>query len=305
MIPFRYLVISLTVVILALAAGILLGGTVIDPALQTRLSEQVRNLSRQFDQERKTVDDLRTQVAQWQHFGDVTLKGLVANQLTGASVVIVADQNVDPSASQDARQVLTDAGATLVGFVEIRSALSLTDVGDRSSLATVLGLDPNDPPADLGTQAAQALADRLEGPAPTQDDVLSKLADAGFISLPQLGQGGVAGIAGPGQGVVVLAGGARDPAVPADQFLLPLMTALDGGASPAPLVAAEPTVTTPAFVELVRQGDLDGRVSTVDDLDEVFGRYSLAVGLHDQLAVPGQGTDYGVKQHASAMFPTP
>ena len=55
MIPFRYLVISLTVVILALAAGILLGGTVIDPALQTRLSEQVRNLSRQIDQERRGV----------------------------------------------------------------------------------------------------------------------------------------------------------------------------------------------------------------------------------------------------------
>src|SRR5439155_1031121 len=85
--------------------------------------------------------------------------------------------------------------------------------GDRSSLATVLGLDPNDPPADLGTQAAQALADRLEGPAPGQDDVLTKLADAGFVSLPQLGQGGVAGIAGPGQGIVVLAGGARDLAV--------------------------------------------------------------------------------------------
>src|SRR5439155_24505159 len=180
----------------------------------TRLNDQVHNLSKQADQERQTVDKLGTQVNQLEHYAEVTLKGLVAGQLTGASVVIVADQNVDPSTSQEARQVLTDAGATLVAFVEVRASLSLTDAGDRSSLAGVLGLDPNDPPTDLADRAAQALADRLQGPAPTQADLLTKLADAGFISLPQLGQGGVAGVIGPGDGIVVLAGGARDPAVP-------------------------------------------------------------------------------------------
>jgi Copper transport outer membrane protein, MctB len=305
MIPFRYLVVSLAMVILALAAGVLLGGTVVDPALQTRVSQQVDRLTKQIDEYRKEVTQSQAALNQWERYGDLTLKGLVAGQLAGSSVVIVADQNVDPSASQEARQVLTDAGANLVGVIEVLPPMTLTDGGDRSSLAGIIGLDPNDPPADLAAQAAQALADRLEGPSPGQDDLLTTLSDSGFIALPQLGQGGLAAIAGPGQGVVVLAGGAKQPAVQPDGFLLPLMASLDAATSPAPVVAAEPTDTIPAFVELVREGDLEGRVSTVDDLDMVFGRFSLAVALHDQIVAPGQGTDYGVKQHANALFPTP
>jgi hypothetical protein len=304
-IPFRYLVVSLAMVILALAAGILLGGTVIDPALQSKLTEQVQALDTKINGYRNQVGDLENVMGRWERYGELTLKGLVAGRLTGAPVVIVVDQNVDPSASQEARQVLTDAGAVLVGVIEVLPSMALTDGGDRSSLAGVLGLDPNDPPNDLTAQAAQALANRLEGLAPTQDDLLTTLSDAGFIALPQLGANGVAGIAGPKEGIVVLAGGPKPPSVDPAQFLIPLMTALDGASSPAPIVAAEPTDTVPTFIQLVRQSDLAGRVSTVDDLDQVFGRFALAVAMHDQIAAPGQGTDYGVKAGARAPFPSP
>ncbi len=305
MIPFRYLIVSLAMVILALAAGILLGGTVIDPALQTRLTTQVRDLDRTISAYRNQVGQLENDLSQWERYGESTLKALVAGRLAGEPVVIVADQNVDPSASQEARQILTDAGATLVGVIEVLPTMALTDSGDRSALSGVLGLDPNDPPDDLSSQAATAVAARLEGLPPAQDDLLTRLSDAGFIALPQLGSNGVAGIAGPGEGVVVLAGGSKEPAVDPAGFLLPLLRALDAADNAAPIVAAEPTSTTTPFVQDVRQSDLSGRVSTVDDLDQVFGRFSLAVAMHDQLASPGHGSDYGVKTGARAPFPSP
>jgi hypothetical protein len=303
--PFRYLIVSLAVVILALAAGILLGGTVIDPALQARLTQQVRDLDSKINGYRNQVGQLENDVSQWERFGESTLKPLVAGRLAGEPVVIVADQNVDPSASQEARQVLTDAGATLVGVIEVLPTMALTEAGDRSTLAGLLGLDPNNPPDDLVSQAATAVATRLEGVPPAQDDLLTSLSDGGFIALPQLGPNGVEGIAGPGEGVVVLAGGPKEPAVDPAEFLLPLLRALDAADTAAPTVAAEPTDTVTLFVQDVRQSDLSGRVSTVDDLDQVFGRFALAVALHDQLASPGRGSDYGVKAGASARFPSP
>ena len=102
---------------------------------------------------------------------------------------------------------------------------------------------------------------------------------------------------GPGQIVVVVAGGAADPAVPFDAFMVPFVKQLliDG----MPVAAAEPMDAVRPFVGLLRDDPSipdASRLVTVDDLstDQQFGGVALVLGLKELLRF-GQGGDYGVK----------
>ena len=70
-----------------------------------------------------------------------------------------------------------------------------------------------------------------------------------------------------------------------------------------PVVAAEVSQTVYPFVSLLRQmQEVRGRLVTVDDADTVWGRVAVVLGLHNLLADPGHGGDYGSK--ASTLIPS-
>src|SRR5947209_4879762 len=161
MISFRYHLVTIVSVFLALAVGVLLGGTVFDTGLANTLDLQVRQLQQSVNQYRTTIADLERKAAQWQQYGDQTLAALIANRLDGRSVVIVTDQAVDPSTFAAAQQSLKGAGASIVAVVQVNAKMALTNASDRQELAQTLNLSPAAEAAALSTQAAQVLAGRL------------------------------------------------------------------------------------------------------------------------------------------------
>jgi hypothetical protein len=157
-------------------------------------------------------------------------------------------------------------------------------------------------PEQLAQEAANAVAARLaDGPAPDgQEDLLDALDAAGFVVI-RGGAAGTEGIGGPNQAMILLAGTERDPALDPQLFLMPLANALVQ--EQRHVAAAETEGTVAPFVLPLRESDLDGRLVTVDNADQMSGRVALVWALGDLIASPGSGGDYGVKAGASSLVP--
>jgi Copper transport outer membrane protein, MctB len=302
MISFRYHVVTIVAVLIALAVGILLGGTFIDTGLANGLTNQVHSLVADRNNLRNSIAQLTDENRDLAAFANQWMPEILSGRLIGVPVVIVTIQGVDLQAVASARQSLVQAGVTELETVELTSRMSSEDPADRQALSEAIGL-PGPPPPDLDARVASALADRLLQAPPTgATDLLLQLQPT-FLTI--IGQPTVASIGLPGQAVVVIAGGNPPPSVSPGKVLLPLITALVERTPPAPVVAGEPTDTGYPFVGLIRASDIDRQLVTVDDVDQVLGQLSAAIGLRDLIARPGKGADYGIDPGASAPFPPP
>ena len=303
MISFRYHVVTIVAVLVALAAGVLLGGTLLDTALANKLTRQVAELKSELKLAQGQSGDVKKQLAESAQFQTIVLPSLLADRLTGVPNVLVTIKGVDLSALQAARQSLVQAGVSDLETIQLTPRMGSSDATDREALAQAIGLT-GPPPASLSTLAAQALADRLlVAPAPGAPDLLVELQTAGFVDI--VGPLGVTGIGVPGQTVAVVAGGPAPPSVDPATFLLPLVSSLVARDPVTPVSAGEPTTTEYPFVSLIRTSDVNGKLVTVDDVDTVFGQLSFAIGLQDLVANPGHGANYGERPGASAPFPAP
>lgn len=305
MISFRYHVVSIVAVFLALATGILLGSTLLNGGLADRLDQQVKSLSGSLDRQRSALSDLEQRLQVADTYMTATLPSVVAGRLTNQPVVIVTEASVDLSALSATRQALSLAGATLSAVIEIRTSITSTKPADQSRLAQALGLTGATPPADLLHEAANAFAGRLTHVPVGSTDVLDQLAGAGFLSVVDQSSAGIAGVGVQGQTVVIVSGSsapaASDPAI----FLVPVAEALVATQPPTPVVAAEPQGATSTLVPALRASDVNGTLVTVDDVDLTYGQYSVVVGLQDLIRDPGRGANYGLGPGATAPFPPP
>jgi copper transport outer membrane protein MctB len=304
LISFRYHVVSIVAVFLALALGVVVGTTVVNQGIIEDLRNRTDAAAKNAENLRKEVNDLRNQLGVAQAFENTVLQPLVVDQLTGAQVTLVTQQDVNPSEVEGVRRVLEDSGATVTGEVVVTNRMSLTDAQWRSDLVSVIGTVDSGVPEQLAKEAADAVAARLaDGAGPVAPDLLDSLSSAGFIVM-RGGAAGTAGVGGPSQAVVLLAGNDRDSTLDPGLFLVPLAAALVDAARP--VAAAETLDSVDPFVQLLRaDGQVDGRLVTVDNADQTPGRIALVYGLRDILAAPGVGGNYGVKAGATALLPKP
>ena len=136
-----------------------------------------------------------------------------------------------------------------------------------------------------------------EGPDGVSADLLDELHSAGFVVI-RGGSEGTSGMGGPGQALVLLAGNDQESTLDPGLFLAPLAAALVDASASVTEDSVDP------FVLLLRgDGNVDGRMVTVDNADQTPGKVALVFGLRDLLASPGNGGDYGVKDGASSLIP--
>ena len=300
MISFRFLLVSIVAVLLALALGVLAGTAVISPRL-------IRELERETEQWQGRAERLQGEVEVLDAFLGEALPYLTEDRLLGTEAVVVTQDGVDPSLLAAARRALTEAGAAEVAVLSARPELASTDPEVERRLSDLLG-HPAAPPEELSALAAQALATRLaigasrRGDGPDGPDVLRGLLEDGFVASIGPDLGDLRGVGGPGQVVVIVAGGEGRPSLPPSAFLLPLARALVSRG--AWVAAAEGTDSRYGFVAALRG---DGSVSeedvvTVDDLDAAMGGAALVLGL-EQLMDLGRGGHYGV--HGDSLIPAP
>jgi Copper transport outer membrane protein, MctB len=306
-ISFRYHLVTIIAVFLALGLGILMGTTVIKQSVVDNLRAAAERAINSNHALQKDVTEARAQLQQWDQAGKPLQHLMVQGQLAGDSVVLVTAEGVDFAEVNGVKNALTDAQANVTGVLAVTSRMALTQDAQRQQLAAILGLPQDAPAADVVRKSAESLAVRLaQGPPQTgEPDILTQLSDAGFIVSRDVGKGGIAQVGGPSQPVVVLSGGAGPPAVAPGDFFVPLVSALVQ--SSHPVAAGETFATDYEFVSLVRgDGTIDGNALTVDDADMMFGRVAMVLGLRD-LLLDGPGTclDYGMKSGACDVVPSP
>src|SRR3954469_2245529 len=124
MIDFRYHLVSLVSVFLALAVGIVLGAGPLKGTISDTLNAQVEQL-------RKDRADLNTQVKTEQNalanrdiFTRTVLPSLVDEELPGTRVLLVTVPGVDADAVTPMIESLRAAGATVTGQVDVKDAWS-------------------------------------------------------------------------------------------------------------------------------------------------------------------------------------
>lgn len=306
MINFRFHLVSLTAVFLALGIGIAVGATVVDQATVAFLERRLEGVEDRLDATDADNAELRRQLAEWSDFADQARDQAVAGRLEGVPVLVVGVQGVDRGPVDAFRQTLAAAGADVVGTVWFTSKLKLDKAEDVSALSDLLavGLQTADPlrRAMVGLLVGD-LAGRSAG------GLLARLRDAAFVEWEPPAGGGVDLAAGPPEGTrfVVVSDGGAD--VPNEVLALPLATQL-AQAAPARVLAAEagqdgrgapPPEHRGVFVGPLRSGEAAPLLSSVDNLEDWRGRFSAVYALRD-LGAAKVG-HYGAGPGATRLVP--
>ena len=307
MVSFRFHLVSLIGIFLALGIGIAVGATVVDQATVDYLEQQVREVGDRADRTNAENDRLNNELGTWQKFADEAGDELVEGRLRGVDVVVVAVQGVDRQPVERLRQSIVSAGARLHGTVWFTSKLRLDQPASVNKLSELLVVSPG--PADL---VRRSLIDRLATQWATGATTpLRGLEQEGFVELevPAGTEVDIATLPATVRFVVVSGGKAE---VPDEQLALPLASSL---ARQAPLRVLAAEAETPAtgntpsaravFVGVLRtDGDVAARLSTVDNLESYRGRIAAVLALAD-LGAEGKVGHFGVGPRASRLVPEP
>jgi hypothetical protein len=310
-IDFRYHLVSIVSIFLALAVGILLGAGPLQEDLGKTLSNQVSTLRKEKDVLRTQLQQAEARVDASDKFVTAVTPALTESRLGGRSAVIVTLPGTDASLVTGVTKALTSSGATVSGTVEIQDAW--TDPAKRSfrdqllaSLAPLVGLEEASGSLDsrMGALLARALVvDRVsdaDQPSSSATQALTGLKEAGLTSFDGDGPA-------PATLAVVVAP-APDESLPSDQrdadlsAWVALAAQLDAASNGAVVVGDEGGTTTGGVVGAVRADDaVAAQVSTVDDIAAAMGRIALVYALRQQMA--GEAGQYGVGENASALLP--
>jgi hypothetical protein len=303
-ISFRFHLVSLVAVFLALGLGVLTGTTVLNRGIVAQLQNQTDSLARQADRLREDVDALRGQSEMWAAFGQEVMGPLVGGRLADREVVMVTQDGTDDGSISGVRRALEEAGADLRALLLVSDRMSLGSATDRTELADLVGADQDADPATVAAAAAQALAERL-ALGPTGTGILEALIRGGFLieEGPSLEEEGLRTVGGPDQAVVVMAGGPAASRLQPARFLVPLVEGLvRSGASVAAAEPANGEQQEPPFVTLLRSdGEVSSSIATLDNVDLAPGQIGLILAMEDLLE--GVAGHYGVKDGASRLLP--
>lgn len=155
MIDFRYHLVSLISVFLALAVGIVLGAGPLKEPIGDSLQSQVDALRTDRDNLRTELEEERASVEELDQFVVAAAPELLAESLTDAEVAIVGSPGADADALTALDGRLSEAGAEVVMQVSLAET-ALDPEGAGELIETLRGIDPS-----LPDGAAEALTTAL------------------------------------------------------------------------------------------------------------------------------------------------
>jgi hypothetical protein len=335
LIDFRYHLVSIVAVFLALAIGIVLGSTELQgtvlAGLQTA-SNSVRSqlIATQADraawEAKANAADAFLQTSESLLLGDRRL-------LAGHTLVLVTEPGAPDSVTNGVKNAAADAGATVTGEVALQPAFNDLSGATGSTLATINGsiaasdsitlAAGADPQTTYQQDAAQLIATAILQKQDSQQSqhnqrsqqnqqgqavlstasaaaLLNAYAQAGFITVSgtPTNRADLVVIVVPGS---VPSDGANDPA---NEVLVAIAQEF-ASASAVTLIAgaAAPSGQAGSAISVVRSDSVSSRVSTIDNADTTQGQITVMQAIARQLA-GGQPTSYGISGAAS-LSPTP
>ncbi|HEX7747074.1 MAG TPA: copper transporter [Micromonosporaceae bacterium] len=306
MINFRYHVVSLTAVFLALAIGLVLGTAALNGPVADSLKNTVTALRKDNQQLRDTVGSLQDEVNREEDFATEAAPILLHGKLANRRVLVVTLPRGQEHAD-GVIDMLRMAGARVTGridmqdkFVNPDSNNDLLGLAARSAQPTVpaAGLPGNSNGVETSSaQLASALLDR--GPTAASDGdrraVLKAYASNGFLTVDDE-------VTGPADTVVVVSGPPhvdRDSAEK-DRAVVTMVVEFDKA---VPLVVAGSGAGDGNVVAAVRSDPaLSKTVSTVDNANTSQGQVVTALATIEQVQLNRAG-QYGLATGAASLMP--
>ncbi|MFI6736202.1 copper transporter [Nonomuraea sp. NPDC050451] len=311
MIDFRYHLVSIVAIFLALAVGIVLGTTLLQEPAVKSAQEVAAQLTKSKEELRTQLDTLQGRESGNDALITALTPDLVAGDLTGQRVLLVETPGSSTTVREAAQQVLTQAGA------EISGRASLTEkFFDPKGVGVLDGLVSQLKPANMIFPATATSWDRAamllsaafvtpdqaqaNTPNPATAEVVGSFETGGLLTTDgdPVKRATLAVMLAPekpyeGESAEVQAGA-----------LVSVAGGLDLAGKGTVLAG---TVATPAapgdpIAALRDDGEVSKRVSSVDTADMPAGRVAIVYSLREQLN--GRAGQYGIGKGASAMLPT-
>jgi adenine/guanine phosphoribosyltransferase-like PRPP-binding protein len=314
MIDFRYHLVSIVAVFLALAIGLVLGSTELQGNTLDVLKTANNNLNTQLNATRAQRDTALQQANAGQAFAQANETALLKNLLAGERVVLITDDGADSGTVTAITSAAKQSGATITGTIALQSSFNSTTAATESTLSSVTDNQAQADTVTLGQtsvwqQAAQLIASASVGKAssPTvaltladSQEMLKAYQQNGFISLTGAPANGatLAIIVAP---ATVPSDGASDQA---DQNLVAVAQEF-ADQSTATVVAGDTSGDgAGSAMSVLRSSGTAAKVSTIDDADTTIGQISTIQALATQ-AQGGKAGSYGVQTGATSGGPSP
>jgi hypothetical protein len=304
LINFKYHIVSLVAVFIALSVGIAVG-VALSPAVDT-------GLLRQAEQDRKQVTELRAEInrrnaldAYRQAYDEQAGAPLIEGALRDVRVAVVAMPDAPGRVVTDLTAAVATAGGTVVREVEVRPD-AFDPARAETVTETLAGLADQVPLGENMTQAEKvgaALARSIASPqAEARDqlavDLATALTGGGFATISR-------GTDAQAQLVVVVGAQATDPPVEAELLTAHVQLNLALRDRAAVVVAGPNSAGIEGTDVLAVRTDPEGsrRLSTVDVADLSSGVVTTVLAGKEQL-LGREGRHYGALARAEAPLPT-
>ncbi|HEX2700176.1 MAG TPA: copper transporter [Acidimicrobiales bacterium] len=305
MINFRFHLVSLTAIFLALGIGIAVGATVVDRATVDFLETRLKGVEARLDTTDSRNDKLAAELNRWSAFADQASDESVAGRLEGVPVLLFAVQGMDRRPVDELRRSLVAARAAFQGTVWFTSKLKLEKDEDAVALAELLDVAPRG-----GEPVRRSMINLLsaELAGQTSSGLLAKLRDAAFVEI-EPATDGVDPAAAPVAGMRFVVASDAGAEVANSALALPFAGQLAGTAR-ARVLAVEagrdadgprPGVRAVFVGPLRADNQVSPLLSTVDDLEDFRGRFAAVYALRD-LGESKVG-HYGVGPGAARLVP--
>ena len=301
MIDFRYHIVSIVAIFLALAVGIVLGSGPLKDDISGFLEARTAQLAREKVDLQREVAGLRSERESAQTYAELVQPSVVDGLLVAQPVALV----LLPGASRDAADAVSaaveEAGGRITERVEIQDRWIDPEQVDALGLLAaglVRGGATTNPYELAGQALAGALVTdnvRLIGqPYTPSVGILAAFADEGFLKTDQ------DPLTRAGSAIVI---GSDKTVEDSTSALTPLLAALaadgQGEVVAAPLGSAQPG----GIVAAVRDSDLSAEVSTVDRVETAQGVSVTVLALvDDRNGVVGH---YGTGPDSDGPAPDP
>jgi hypothetical protein len=318
-IDFRYHLVSIVAVFLALAIGIVLGSTELQGNTIDVLRSSSNSLKNQLDQTQAERTTLQQELGNNLTFLATAEPRLLANELPGDRIVLVTEPGASSTVISGVKQAATEAGATVTGEVAIQPKFNDLSGTTQSSLAqinsdmattdgTSLATPSNEQTLDQ-QQAAQLIGTAILATTTAGETtgistadattLLGAYAQAGYITITPAvtDRATLAVIVTPD---TAPADGQNDPGT---QVLLAIAQEFAGESAATVVVGSTAGSAAGSPIAALRASSVASLVSTVDNADSIIGQVSTIWALAQQLR--GQKPNsYGISG-ASAVSPVP
>jgi len=305
-INFRYHVVSLTAVFLALAIGLVVGTAALNGPVADSLKNQISALNKDNSNKRDQINQYREELNRSQDFATEIAPAYLNNQLAGRKILVVALPNTSEYADA-VIGMLKVAGATITAKVTVQdkffdpaNTYELLDLAGQSSQPTIQmdGLPLNSDGVETASaQLALAMLQRAGASQASPDDVaalLTAYTKQGYLAVDDKATGGA-------EGAVFISGEppTDKDAAKKNQSAVTMATQFKA----KPLVVAGVGVGDGNLISAVR-GDptLVKEISTVDNASTVQGEVATAMVASERL-VQGKVGQYGLAAGASSQVP--